>query len=150
VRLRASRAIPRARARHPATRDAGAARVAAPRSRRPSAARRRRRPMSTSTSSRETSRGFDELVHDARLERGVARVRHDAKVRLGPGAMQIPRALDRADHVVAALHDHGGDVANARDLVDELILTLEKAAVHEVVTFDAREREAELVAGAAR
>src|SRR5689334_22260906 len=106
--------------------------------------------MPISRSSRETRRGFDELVHDARLERGVARVRHDAKVSLGPRAMQVPRAFDRANHVVAPLHDDRRDLTDARYLFDQLILTLEKAAVHEIVTFDAREREAELVAGAAR
>ena len=54
----------------------------------------------------------DQLVRVAGLERRVAGVRHDAQIRFGPGAMQRPRRLHRAHHVVAALHDHGRDLAN--------------------------------------
>ena len=39
---------------------------------------------------------------------------------------------------------------DARHVFDQLIVALEKAAVHEVMALDAREREAEFVAGAAR
>ncbi len=77
----------------------------------------------------------------SRFERRVPCVRDDGELRLGPRAMQRPRALHRADDVVASLDDHRGDVANRIDVVEELRFLLEEALVDEVVRFDARERE---------
>ena len=57
----------------------------------------------------------DQLARDAGLEGGVAGVRRRSRSsRFRPGAMQVPGAAHRADHVVAALHDDGGDVADLR------------------------------------
>src|SRR3546814_2942155 len=69
----------------------------------------------------------------ARLERRMAGVLHDAQVGLGPGAVQIPRTTQRADHVVAALHDYGGNVADAIDVAQQLVVVREETAVDEVV-----------------
>src|SRR6185437_5002092 len=89
---------------------------------------------------REAIGGHDELMEVAPLEGGVAGVRHDAQIGFRPGAMQLPRGLHGTHDVVSALHDDRGDVADAVDLLDELVVRAQEAAVDEVVTFDARER----------
>src|SRR5690606_22336015 len=68
-----------------------------------------------------------ELVNDARLEAGVARIGHDAEIRFRPGSMERPRRLHRTDHIVASLHDHRGDLANALHVSQQLIFSLEEA-----------------------
>ncbi len=50
---------------------------------------------------------------------------------------------DRADHVVAAVHDHAGDVGDAVRVAQQLVVDFEEAAVDEVVVLDARERQRE-------
>ena len=55
---------------------------------------------------REAIRRRHQLVRIARLERRVSRVGDDAEIRFGPGLVQVPRTAHRADHVIAALHDH--------------------------------------------
>jgi hypothetical protein len=84
-------------------------------------------------------------VGDAGLERRVTGVGHDAEVGLGPGAMQVPGRRHRADHVVAALHDHRRDVADAAHAAQQLVLALEEALVHEVVALDARHGDCEIL-----
>ena len=76
----------------------------------------------------------------ATLEGGVTGVRHDAQVGFRPGAMQLPRGLHGTHDVVTSLHDDGGDVADAVDIVQELIFAAQEAAVDEIVTLDTRER----------
>jgi hypothetical protein len=84
-------------------------------------------------------------VGDAGLERRVAGVGHDAEVGLGPGAVQVPGGHHGAHHVVAALHDHRRDVADAAHATQQLVLALEEALVHEVVALDARHRDREVL-----
>src|SRR6185437_681760 len=54
--------------------------------------------------------------------------------------MQLPCGLHGTHDVITALYDDRGNVADAMDIVDELIVGAQEAAVDEVVTFDARER----------
>src|SRR5262245_15158027 len=70
----------------------------------------------------------------------MARIRNDYELRFGPGAMEFPRAHHRADHVVPPLNDHGGNVANIVDIFQQVIVGLEKRFFHEVMRFDARNR----------
>ena len=51
----------------------------------------------------ETVRRRNELVDVSRFVDRVAGVRDDAQIGFGPGRVEVPRGLDRADHVVAAL-----------------------------------------------
>src|SRR5215207_5164625 len=88
-----------------------------------------------------------QLVDDAGLGDGVAGVGDDAEVRLGPRLVQLPGAEDGADHVVAPLDDDGRDVADAADVLDEVVVGREEGVVHEVVALDAREGERELGVG---
>ena len=46
------------------------------------------------------------------------------QLRLGPRAVQVPGAAHRADDVVASLHDHRRDVADALDVAQQLIIVL--------------------------
>ena len=66
-------------------------------------------------------------------------IRHDHQFRLRPGAVQGPGTAHRADHVIAALHDDAGNVADARHVAQQLVVDLEEAAIDEVVALDARE-----------
>ncbi len=83
-------------------------------------------------------------MHVAGFEGGVAGIRYDAEVGFRPRAMQCPCGLHRAHDVVAALHDDGRDVPDTIDAAQELVLALEETLVHEVVTFDARNRSREI------
>ena len=58
--------------------------------------------------------------------------------------MQLEGRIDRAHDVVAPVHDDGRDAADLVDAVEQLILVREEAAIHEIVGFDARERQREL------
>ena len=75
----------------------------------------------------------------------MAAVRRDHQVGLRPCTVQSPGALHGTDHIVAALHDHGGDVANGTDVAQQLIVGFKKTAVDKVVGLDAREGQGELV-----
>src|SRR5262249_58538806 len=88
----------------------------------------------------DTGQLADQSAPDARLVHGVPRVRHDDESGLGPGAMQVPRRANRADDVVASLHDRGRNAPDLPHPAQELIVTLEEAAVREVVALDAGER----------
>src|SRR5262247_2653702 len=70
----------------------------------------------------------------------MARIANDYKLRLRPGAMERPRAHDRADYVVPPLNDHGRNVANLVHIFEQVIVGLEKRIVYEVMRFDARKR----------
>src|SRR5690606_11367130 len=83
-------------------------------------------------------------VHVLGLERRVARGRGDLQLRLRPRLVQVPRVLQRADHVVAAVHDHAGDVGDAVRVAQQLVLDLEESAVDEVVVLDPGEGQGEL------
>ena len=49
------------------------------------------------------------------------------------------RALDRTDHVITTLHDRGRNVRDQVRIAQQLVIHLKEAAVHEVVTLNARE-----------
>ena len=82
---------------------------------------------------------------DAGLQGGVAGVGHDHAVGLGPGLAQLIGRHRRTDHVVAALHDGAGQVADAVEVLPGPALGQEDA-VDEVVRFDARQRQREAAA----
>ena len=58
---------------------------------------------------------------------------------------QVPGVLDGRHHVVAAVHDDAGDVPDASDVGEQLVVALEEAAVDEVVALDARKRDGVVV-----
>jgi hypothetical protein len=59
--------------------------------------------------------------------------------------MQIPGAGGGAHDVVASLNDGGRNVPIARHVVEQLGFAAQEAAVHEVVAFDSRNRQREMV-----
>src|ERR1041385_338320 len=70
----------------------------------------------------------------------MPRVGREMQVSLRPRAMQVPRARHGTDHIVAALHDHTGDMPNLSDVFDEIVFRREETVVHKVMTFDPRKR----------
>ena len=58
--------------------------------------------------------------------------------------MQIPGARDRTDNIIAALNNDAGNMPDAADIFNQIIVGREERVVHEVVTFDARESERKL------
>ena len=63
----------------------------------------------------------------------------------GQARVQLPGALHRVHHIVAALHDHAGMWRILCTLVEQLVVALEEAAVDEVVALDAREGDGVVV-----
>src|SRR5436190_2091264 len=61
-----------------------------------------------------------QLFVDSRLHRGMPSIGHDDEFGLRPGARQLVGATDRANHIVAALHDDAGQMADAADTRDEV------------------------------
>src|SRR5450432_4601000 len=106
-----------------------------------------RRP-SKSASCKAVS-GGNQFVHRAELIGRMAGIRHNAKISLWESARQFPGALQRTHDIVAALDDYRRNVAQARDVIQQLVLVRKKATVHEVVTLDTREGETELIPRAA-
>lgn len=92
---------------------------------------------------RELVRRPHQRVDVLRLERGVAGGGGNDQFALRPRLVQVPGVLDRADHVIAAVDDHAGDVGDAVGVAQQLVFDFEEAAVDEVVVLDARERERE-------
>src|SRR5262249_39408266 len=92
----------------------------------------------------ETVRRGNELGGDPWLVRRVPGFEHDSVVGFGPALMELPCRLDRTHDVVAALHDHGRNVADAIYAAQQLLLIGEEAAVTEVVSLYAGERERKL------
>lgn len=68
-------------------------------------------------------------------------VRNDIECCLWPGPMQLPRAPQRANNVVPAMHNHRGDVAYSIDMFKQVVVSFKEAIVREVVTFYARQRD---------
>src|SRR5580704_7488715 len=56
------------------------------------------------------------------IESAVAAVGSDDQIGFGPLAVQRPGALHGTDEVVAALHDHRGNVANTRGVAQQLVV----------------------------
>src|SRR5712692_7508379 len=67
-----------------------------------------------------------------RIESAVAAVGRDDEVGFGPRAEEPPRAFHGADNIVTALHDHPGDVADARGVAQQLVVGFEKTVMDEV------------------
>src|SRR5690606_7720026 len=74
-------------------------------------------------------------------------VGHDAQLRPGPALVQLPSGFGRTHHVVTPLDDHGRNVPQRPDSIDQLGLRLEEAAVDEVVRLEARNRDSEVGIG---
>src|SRR3546814_12024708 len=70
----------------------------------------------------------------------MAGVRHDLVTRLRPRPGEFVRGHGRADHVVAALDDHGGKMTDTVQPVEQLVLAQEHL-VGEVMRPDARQGE---------
>ena len=66
----------------------------------------------------------------------MTRVGHDHVLRLGPRAVQIVGAANRADDVVSALDDRTWNIAQPRHAFEQRVSGQEEA-VHEVVRLDA-------------
>ena len=67
------------------------------------------------------------------------------KRRLRPRLVQFPRASHRAYHVVSTLHDDTGDLPDAVHISQYLTINFKKAAVYEVMAFDARKCDGKIV-----
>ena len=85
------------------------------------------------------------MMCGARFGHRVPGVGDDVQLGARPGRVQFPRARDRADHVVTALHDDAGDVLELHRVFEQLVRPQE-AVVDEVVAFDPREGFGEIVA----
>ena len=71
------------------------------------------------------------------IESRVSAIGNELKVGFWPCAMQIPRGGCRADHIVAALHNYSGDMADEINVIEQLILVGKKALVYKVVALNA-------------
>ena len=83
--------------------------------------------------------GFHQFADDAGFERGVAGVGDDAELRLGPDPGERPGGAKRRHHIIAAVDDHAGQVAELRGLLQQPAVLFIEALVVEVVALDARE-----------
>src|ERR1035438_9398696 len=80
-----------------------------------------------------------------RIESAVAAVGSDDQIGFGPRSMERPRALHGADHVVTALHDHPGNVADTRGVAEQLVIGFQETPIDEIVDLNAREGEGEFI-----
>src|SRR5579864_1615883 len=64
----------------------------------------------------EAVRRAHQLVRYPGLEGGVAGVGDNAQLGFRPRAVQLPSNPGLTEHIVAAVDDNGGDVANATDV----------------------------------
>src|SRR5580765_7870515 len=78
----------------------------------------------------------DQLVRDAWFEGGVAGVGDYAQLSSRPGAVKFPGNLGWAEHVVAAVDDNRGDVTDATDVLQQLVVRPHEPSVQEVVALD--------------
>ena len=76
--------------------------------------------------------GHHQRAADAGLHGRVACILHHLQPRTRPGLVQGPGRLRRADHVLATLHDHSGQVRNAAQVGHQLV-GREKAEVAKVM-----------------
>src|ERR1017187_327204 len=91
----------------------------------------------------EFVRGCDEGATIRRFEGAVTAVGSDDEVGFGPRTVERPRAFHGANDIVTALHDDSGDMADARDVAQQLVVGFEEGMVEEVVDLNAREGESE-------
>ena len=89
----------------------------------------------------EPIRGRDQRADVSGLGYGMSGVGRDMQLGLWPDAVQFPRAHHRTHHVVPTLNDHPRKVANGADIFDQVIVGLKETIVHEVMAFDARQRQ---------
>jgi hypothetical protein len=75
----------------------------------------------------------------------MAAIGGDDELGFGPFTVQRPGAFHGADHIVTALHDDTGDVANPRGVAEQLVVRFQKALVGKVVGLNTREGESELI-----
>src|SRR5206468_13046438 len=68
----------------------------------------------------------DQRIADTGLRHRMTGVGNDDQLRLRPDSVQVPRGEHRTHDVVAALHDDGGDPADAPHVVEELALLPEE------------------------
>ena len=79
------------------------------------------------------------------IKSAVATIWGDDEFGFGPGAMERPGAFHGADHVITALHDDAGNVADARSVAQELVIAVKESLVEKIVGLNAGEGESELV-----
>ena len=74
-------------------------------------------------------------IGDARLGGRMAGIADDLQLAVGPGLVQRPGVVQRADGVVAAMHDDARQMGDLRHVTQQLV-RLEKGVVDEVVALD--------------
>src|SRR6266436_3407297 len=92
----------------------------------------------------ESVRRFHQGAGDAGFADRVSRIGNDAKLRLRPGLVQLPGAHHRTNDVVPPLNDHGGNVTNPANILDQVVVSLKETIVHKVVTLDASQGQRHL------
>ena len=71
----------------------------------------------------------------------VARVVHHLVLCLGPGAMEVPRGLHGAHHIIPSLHNGARNVADLVNILQNEIIRVKETAVDKVVALDAGKRK---------
>src|ERR1700730_15510587 len=84
----------------------------------------------------------DQLLANSRFHRRMAGGGNDHIAGFGPGAGQFVGAADRADHVIAALHDNRGQMPDPPDAGDQVTLSGEQMTAKEM-PLDSRKAESE-------
>lgn len=82
--------------------------------------------------------GLDQRADDAGLGNRMPCIGNYLEISFRPGAVQVPGAHDRTNDVVPALNNHGRDVPDLANVIDEVIVAIEENVVDEVVTLDSR------------
>src|SRR5712691_638628 len=90
---------------------------------------------------------LDQRAQVARLHDRVSGVGRDVQVSFWPGAMQIPRARDRTDNIVAPLYNHPGNLSNLAHIFKQIVFGGEETVVHKVMTLNPRKGHSELWIG---
>src|SRR5438105_7798182 len=106
----------------------------------------RKQNQSASSNPLHSFRRQDQLLANAGLHRRMPGIGNDQVSRFGPGASQLVGAANRADHVVAALHDDGGQMPDLSDARDQITFAAEQMAA-EKMRFDSRQAQSEPVFG---
>src|SRR5690606_32762484 len=94
----------------------------------------------------KTVRGGQQMCQYARFVEGMAAVVDQVEAGIRPCLVQLPRGARGRAGVVAALDDGAWNAAQPMRVAQQLAF-LQKAAIHEVVVFDAREGQRRGVIG---
>ena len=86
----------------------------------------------------------DEGAANTRLQCRMPGIRHDGQPRRRPRRSQLECGARRTDHVVAALHDFGGNVADPMHVAEQALARQEQV-VRKIVRLDARKAECRAV-----